>query len=585
MIGRRSRRSTSARRSWSRPSSSSCVVVARRPDPLDDPDRAGGPRGRLLHPADPRPRAVPVPVRRRRGDPRRGLVRWRIAYMVLSLDDVPEHVRRPHDALPGQPGHPGLARDRRRGPRHAGRDRVVALAGAGRRRLGLRPAPAPARSRALERRDRRGAARRLDDESSTTRPRRPSRRRAATPAARPRRRSPSGGAVSAPRWPAVAARRRAAQRGAVATRRTRRRGHARPGPSRRPSPSSGPSAGSAPARPAARSGRIARAELDDEPRRPARQARRVDPRRPRRLDPRASGCSGSSEPYQMHFDEVYHARTATEFLQDWRYGDRRTTSTNGPIRTSPSTRWPAGSSPGATTRSPRRANLGVPGGRRGDRAALRRPGTLGGDTGGDRVDVVTGSELRSYDLVTRGADRDASRSPGAAAIAMDDDGRPAVRRRLDDGTIWTIDATALDTVTAWAAPRSRSPVESARSTARSAASSSRRPAARSLVDDRDDRVIDARRGPPARSRHRPAQGRGRARARRHGSGSSDAPPDAVADPKAAASALASIRRRRGDVRGRGCGSGGDITIGRRDLQRATSGRRSRTRSRRARSRG
>jgi len=26
------------------------------------------------------------------------------------------------------------------------------------------------------------------------------------------------------------------------------------------------------------------------------------------------------EPYQMHFDEVYHARTATEFLQDWRYG-------------------------------------------------------------------------------------------------------------------------------------------------------------------------------------------------------------------------------------------------------------------------
>ena len=27
-----------------------------------------------------------------------------------------------------------------------------------------------------------------------------------------------------------------------------------------------------------------------------------------------------AEPYQMHFDEVYHARTATEFLQAWRYG-------------------------------------------------------------------------------------------------------------------------------------------------------------------------------------------------------------------------------------------------------------------------
>ena len=44
----------------------------RRPParPADDPHRAGGPRGRLLHPADPRPRALPLPVRRARGDPR-----------------------------------------------------------------------------------------------------------------------------------------------------------------------------------------------------------------------------------------------------------------------------------------------------------------------------------------------------------------------------------------------------------------------------------------------------------------------------------------------------------------------------------
>ena len=26
------------------------------------------------------------------------------------------------------------------------------------------------------------------------------------------------------------------------------------------------------------------------------------------------------QPFGMHFDEVYHARTATEFLQFWRYG-------------------------------------------------------------------------------------------------------------------------------------------------------------------------------------------------------------------------------------------------------------------------
>jgi Gpi18-like mannosyltransferase len=30
---------------------------------------------------------------------------------------------------------------------------------------------------------------------------------------------------------------------------------------------------------------------------------------------------GLQEPYGMHFDEVYHARTATEFLQFWRYGE------------------------------------------------------------------------------------------------------------------------------------------------------------------------------------------------------------------------------------------------------------------------
>ena len=55
-------------------------------------------------------------------------------------------------------------------------------------------------------------------------------------------------------------------------------------------------------------------------RRPARPARPVDRRR---ADPRDDGAAhvpARPSRYQMHFDEVYHARTATEFLQDWRYG-------------------------------------------------------------------------------------------------------------------------------------------------------------------------------------------------------------------------------------------------------------------------
>ena len=70
-------------------------------------------------------------------------------------------------------------------------------------------------------------------------------------------------------------------------------------------------------------------------RRSAPTAARRSSRRARR-PPRSSRRSGCScvlavslltvrmwrldEPYQMHFDEVYHPRTATEFLQDWRYG-------------------------------------------------------------------------------------------------------------------------------------------------------------------------------------------------------------------------------------------------------------------------
>ncbi len=56
-----------------------------------------------------------------------------------------------------------------------------------------------------------------------------------------------------------------------------------------------------------------------------------------------------AEPLQMHFDEVYHARTATEFLQALALRPVATTSTSGPTRTWPSTPWPSGSSPSART--------------------------------------------------------------------------------------------------------------------------------------------------------------------------------------------------------------------------------------------
>ena len=123
-----------------------------------------------------------------------------------------------------------------------------------------------------------------------------------------------------------------------------------------------------------------------------------------------------AEPYSMHFDEVYHARTATEFLQDWRYdrphdiyeythphlakyamalgiiawGDNQVTSTS---------------------------NLGT--GVRDAAIELRWDDrTLPGARAGDRVIVATGTDVRSYSLETRALET-AIPIDGAVAVAVD----------------------------------------------------------------------------------------------------------------------------------------------------------------------
>lgn len=122
------------------------------------------------------------------------------------------------------------------------------------------------------------------------------------------------------------------------------------------------------------------------------------------------------QPFDMHFDEVYHARTATEFLQDWRYGidhsiyefthphlakygialgliafgEDRVTGTSElevPVRDAViETRW--------------------------------SPSDVPAERNGDRLLVATGSEVRAYDLVDRSLD--ATLSLPAIAIALDE---------------------------------------------------------------------------------------------------------------------------------------------------------------------
>ncbi|HET7471679.1 MAG TPA: phospholipid carrier-dependent glycosyltransferase [Candidatus Limnocylindrales bacterium] len=147
-----------------------------------------------------------------------------------------------------------------------------------------------------------------------------------------------------------------------------------------------------------------------------------------------------SEPYQMHFDEVYHARTAMEFLQSWRYGiDHDIYEWTHPHLAKYA--MAAGLEEWGNDRVTATSTIGSP---VVDAVVERR--TPDPDDAakwiGDRVDVVTGSELRSYDLNTR---KLVTSQPidGASAIALD-----GVSQRLvvgtSDGSIWTLDTAALD---------------------------------------------------------------------------------------------------------------------------------------------
>ena len=146
-----------------------------------------------------------------------------------------------------------------------------------------------------------------------------------------------------------------------------------------------------------------------------------------------------AEPYQMHFDEVYHARTATEFLQDWRYGiEHDIYEWTHPhlakyAMAAGLVVW-GGDDVRATS------DLGVP-----VVAAVVEPrrasaGSLGGHTV-ERVHVATGTEIRSYDLRTRQL-RAIVSARGVTALAYDSTGHELILG-YDDGRLATLDATTL----------------------------------------------------------------------------------------------------------------------------------------------
>ena len=146
------------------------------------------------------------------------------------------------------------------------------------------------------------------------------------------------------------------------------------------------------------------------------------------------------DPARMHFDEVYHARTATEFLQAWRYD----ISHDIYEWTHPHLAkyaMAAGIVAFAGHDVASASDLGVP--VRDAAVEPRREDPSGsGDRAGDRVWVATGSEVVAYDLATRGVVARWA-LPGASAVAFDETGLQALVG-TDAGDLYAIDAATLD---------------------------------------------------------------------------------------------------------------------------------------------
>jgi Gpi18-like mannosyltransferase len=146
------------------------------------------------------------------------------------------------------------------------------------------------------------------------------------------------------------------------------------------------------------------------------------------------------EPYQMHFDEVYHPRTSTEFLQDWRYGLSHDIY-----------EW---THPHVAKYAMALGIMAFGEDRVGAESQLdvavvdavieprRDDGLHAGRIEGNRLWVATGSELRAYDLATREVVGSLS-LPGAVALAYDKPGQQLfVGTR--SGDIRFIDVSQLD---------------------------------------------------------------------------------------------------------------------------------------------
>ncbi len=145
------------------------------------------------------------------------------------------------------------------------------------------------------------------------------------------------------------------------------------------------------------------------------------------------------QPTHMYFDEVYHARTATEFLQHWEYGEPHDIyEFTHPHLAKYAMAWGIRLAGGNEITGS--AELGVP---VSDAVLEPRwsPGHDGGQRNGDRLYVATGESVRVYDLAT---DELLAELPLAATrLALDAEDRTLVMADAR-GSLYRLDTTDLD---------------------------------------------------------------------------------------------------------------------------------------------
>ena len=145
-----------------------------------------------------------------------------------------------------------------------------------------------------------------------------------------------------------------------------------------------------------------------------------------------------AEPARMHFDEVYHARTATEFLQSWRYGiDHAIYEWTHPHLAKYVMAGGITLFAGRDVAASSQVTTAVL-----DAAIEPRREGDGSVRAGDRVWVATGDGVEGLDLHTR-KPVGTLELPGASAVAFDPDSLQ-LYIGTDAGELWVLDTTIAD---------------------------------------------------------------------------------------------------------------------------------------------